>query len=184
MLKLVEAPAPFITLDDAKKHLNVTHTRDDTLIAAQVASAIAFLDGPNGYLGSAIASQKWEWKTGAFADPLRIPFGPLLTLDSLSYIDKGGATVLMDLSTVYVFGDACSPYIRSIGQFPSDVAQRDDAVTVRFTVGRAVVPPQLKSAALLIVGQLYRYREVDVDVRNFPTSFNAFDLAHPYRVVN
>lgn len=183
MLTLMEAPAPFITLPAAKKHLQLseTNTRDDAMITAQIASAIAFLDGPNGYLGCAIASQEWQWQAGAFIDPLRIPLGPILSIEALSYINTEGDTVAMDPATFYLFGDARSPYLRPIGQWPSDLAARDDAITLEFTAGRTVIPPQLVSAALLIVGQLYRYREVDVDVRNFPTSFSALDMAHPYR---
>lgn len=181
MLKLMEAPEAFISLPEAKAHLHVSHTRDDTMIEAQILAAIAFLDGPSGYLGCAIAAQKWEWKTGAFIDPLRVPLGPILSIEALSYLDPEGTTVSMDLSTAYLFGDARSPYLRPIGQWPSEVSSRDDAITLEFMAGRAEVPPQLKSAALLIVGQLYRHREIDVDVRNFPTSFSAMDLAHPYR---
>jgi uncharacterized phiE125 gp8 family phage protein len=183
MLTLLEAPTPFVTVPMAKAHLSVSHTRDDTMIEAQINSAIAFLDGPQGYLGSAIAAQKWRYQFGAFSDPLRLPIGPVISIDALSYWDTTGAIVQMDLATVYLFGDAVSPYVRPIGHFPSDVRTRDDAVTIDLTVGRASVPDQLVSAALLIVGQLYRHREIDVDVRNFPTSFGMYDLAHPYRAV-
>lgn len=183
MLTLMEAPQAFISLPEAKKHLNLSssHTRHDDMIEAQINSAIGFLDGPEGYLGSAIAPQKWKWQTGAFIDPMRVPLGPILSIDQLSYINTDGDTVVLDPATFYLFGDARSPYLRPIGQWRSDVANRDDAITLQFTAGRAQIPPQLVSAAMLIVGQLYRFREIDVDVRNFPTSFSAMDLARPYR---
>ena len=183
MLKLVEAPVPFVTLEDAKKHVQVVHTRDDEMITDQITSAIEFLDGPKGYLGAAIAPQKWLWKSGAFTDPMRFPLGPVVSIDSVSYIDGEGATVSLDLASVYLFGDSESPYLRPVSDFPTDVSCRDDAVSIEFTAGRAVIPAQLKSAVLLIVGQLYRFREIDVDFKHFPVGFSMFDLAHPYRAV-
>lgn len=183
MLTLVEAPAAIVTLPEAKKHLQIVHDRDDTLIEAQIASATAFLDGPYGYLASCIGPQKWRWQTGAFTDPLRLPIGPIISIDAISYRSVAGDPTAMDLAGVYVFGDAVSPYLRPVTAWPADVAQRDDAITIEVTAGRTVTPAPLKSAVLLIVGQLYRHREIDVDVRNFPTSFGAMDLARPFRMV-
>jgi uncharacterized phiE125 gp8 family phage protein len=183
MLTLVEAPEPFISTAEAKKHLNVVHSRDDAMIDGQIASAIAYLDGPQGYVGAAIARQTWNWKTGAFTDPLRIPLGPVASIVSLQYRDTDGATVVLDPSTSYLASDALGSYLRPIGNWPTNIACRDDAVSVTFIAGRLVVPPQLKSAALLLVGQLYLHREMDVDVRVFQTSFGAHDLARPYRVI-
>jgi uncharacterized phiE125 gp8 family phage protein len=183
MLTLVEAPAPFVTLAEAKKHLNVIHARDDAMIDGQIAAAIGYLDGPQGFLGACIALQTWEWKVGAFTDPLYLPLGPVVSVEAISYIDTDGTTVLMSLATSYLFGNACGHYLRPIGYWPSNVACRDDAVTVRFVAGRADAPPQLKSAVLLLVGQQYLHREIDVDEKTFATTFGAMDLARPYRVI-
>jgi uncharacterized phiE125 gp8 family phage protein len=183
MLSLVTAPVPFISTGEAKKHMNVSHSRDDALIDGYIDAAIAFLDGPNGYLGAAIARQTWNWKTGGFTEPMRIPLGPVASIVSIEYRDTEGATVVMDLATSYLASDALGSYLRPIGMWPSKVACRDDAVSVTFITGRLEVPPQLKSAALILTGQLYRYRETDIDVRTFQTSFGAMDLARPYRVI-
>lgn len=182
MLELLEAPTDFITLDDAKKHVEAPPSRDNTMIAAMVKSAISYLDGPNGYLGAAIAPQKWRWKTGAFCNLMRFPLGPVLTVESVKYTNFDGVLTTVSPADYYLFGDAESPYVRPIAYWPTDVQTRDDAVAIEFTAGRALIPPQLKSAALLIVGQLYLHREIDVDVRLFPTTFSMFDLAHPFRV--
>lgn len=180
MLTLLEAPADFVSLQEAKDHLK-SPTRDDDLVQSQIRAAISFLDGPSGYLGAAIASQKWRWQIGAFSSVMRIPLGPLLSVESVSYRNTGGTATVVNPTDYYPFADIEGPYLKPVSDWPSDAEDRDDAVTVDFTAGRAVIPPQLKSAALLIVGQLYLHREIDVDTRIFPTSFAMYDLARPYR---
>lgn len=181
MLELLDAPENFITLDEAKKHVEAPPSRDDAMIAAMIKSAIGYLDGPNGYLGAAIASQKWRWRTGAFSDFMRFPLGPILTVEAVNYFDVTGAQITVNPAEYYLFGDAQGPYLRAVDQWPTDLRDRDDAVSIEFTAGRLIVPEQLKSAALKIVGQLYLNREIDVDSRLFPTSFSMLHLAHPYR---
>lgn len=182
MLTLVEPAPAFILLADAKKHLNVTHNRDDSLIQGQIDSAIAFLDGPNGYLGCCIGEQRWAWKTAGFTSPFRLPLGPLQTVHSVTYKATDGTTKTVDAASYYDFRDAFGSMICPLGDWPTDVADRRDAVTVNFTAGFTAIPPQLKSAALLLVGHLYLNREQEVDTRTFPLGFGMYDLAHPYRV--
>jgi uncharacterized phiE125 gp8 family phage protein len=181
MLTLLEAPTDFISIEDAKDHISVHNNRDDTLIVGKIKAAIAYLDGPNGYLGAAIASQRWRWQTGAFSDVMRFPLGPVMTIESVSYRNDTGGTTTVAPADYYLFGDSEGPYLRPAVSWPRDVAARDDAVTVEYTAGRLVIPENLKSAALILIGQLYMHREQDVDVRIFETSFGFHDLARPYR---
>lgn len=181
MLTLLEAPVDFVSLDDAKNHVSVHHDRDDTLIDGKIKAAIAYLDGPDGYLGAAIAPQKWRWKTGAFNDLMRFPLGPVLTIEAVSYLNDAGGTTTVDPADYYLFGDSEGPYLRPVDAWPTDIRSRDDAVMIDFTAGRLIIPENLKSAALILVGQLYMHREQDVDVRIFETSFGFHDLARPYR---
>lgn len=181
MLTLLEAPADFITLEDAKDHVSVSHDRDDALIQGKIAAAIAYLDGPDGYLGAAIASQKWRWTVGAFSELMRFPIGPVITIESVSYRNEAGGVTIVDPADYYLFGDSEGPYLRPVSAWPIDVANRDDTVSIEYTAGRLAVPESLRSAALILVGQLYLHREQDVDVRVFETSFGFHDLARPYR---
>lgn len=181
MLTMLEAPVDFITTAEAKGHLSVHHSRDDALIASEIKAAIAYLDGPNGYLGAAIAAQEWSWTFGAFSDCIRLPFGPLISVDALRYRNAAGGTTTVGPTEYYLFSDADGPYVRPMDDWPTDLADRDDAVTIEFTAGRTVVPESLKNAALILIGQLYMHREQDVDVRIFETSFGFHDLARPYR---
>lgn len=181
MLTLLEAPVDFITLDDAKGHVTVSHNRDDALIQSKISAAIAYLDGPNGYLGAAIAPQKWRWTVGAFSDLMRFPLGPVLTIEGVTYRNDAGGTSTVNPADYYLFGDSEGPYLRPVSDWPTDVASRDDAVSIDYTAGRLVIPENLKNAALILVGQLFLHREQDVDVRVFETSFNFHDLARPYR---
>ena len=66
---VVTPPAPIVTLEEAKAHLRVDHADEDALITAVVATATAWLDGPDGWLGRALGEQMLEVDFPADGDP-------------------------------------------------------------------------------------------------------------------
>lgn len=153
---MVTAPAPVVTLAEAKPYLSVIGGHDDALITRLIASATAVLDGPTGILGRALGLQVWDgfltnWRHG----PIHIPMSPLVSVDAIGYRTNVGLaeTILpaQDFS-VFAVGDYHAPgYVTSPAGWPSLAATHADAVRIRFTAGWAAVPEPIKQAILVDV---------------------------------
>lgn len=196
-LKLVTAAANYpVTLTEAKAHLAVEHSDHDTLISAFIASACDYVDGPNGFLGRALIASTWDHYQDAFpgrCEPavIEIPLPPLISVTGVYYLASGVEQTLDPL--LYVVDDASKPgrvKLLPDSQWPTaDLAA--NAIRVRFDAGYQdmnsppgdAVPPAIKAAILLIVGDLYKHREdaqIGATVESLP--FTAERLLRPHRV--
>lgn len=160
------APAAMpVSLAEAKDHLRVDHADDDTLIGLLIAAATSELDGWSGILGRAIVTQAWAQRVDGFANPVRLPF-PAATIASVSYVDPAGATQTLASDQYRLMEDAMGSYIEPAFNvsWPS-VRYQSGSVTVNFTAGTAAadVPPAIKAAILLRVGDLYANRDVGIE---------------------
>ncbi len=63
MLRVIDPPAPLVTLERVKAHLRVDGAEEDDLIAVYIAAAQATIDGPGGWLGRALGRQTIEYRT-------------------------------------------------------------------------------------------------------------------------
>jgi uncharacterized phiE125 gp8 family phage protein len=164
-LEVGTAPAAtLISTAEAKSHLRISHTDEDTYLGALVAAVDNALDGPSGYLRRAIVEQEWVLKLGEFpAYRLVVPLPPLISLDSVTYYDLDNASQTLS-SSVYTLikpvGGAAYLELNATQMWPSTY-QRPDAITVAFTAGYATVPPAVKQAALLLLGEMYAARGDD-----------------------
>jgi uncharacterized phiE125 gp8 family phage protein len=173
---LITPPDPdvaAVTLDEAKIGLGITSTSQDDIVAAAIAAAADALDpASGGWLGRALRPQTWELQLRAFgshrahwhhtcANAILLPYPPLISVDSVKYLDSAGVDQTLALTTGYrvlgkgqVYGRAyiAPPYA---GAWP--VARFDDAsIRIRFTAGYAddsdpasAMPRSLKHAIIL-----------------------------------
>lgn len=160
-LKLITAPATTpVSLTEAKAHLRVDHTDDDTLITACIAAATAYVDGPNGWLGRALIEQTWELTIDEFPDnEIKIPMPPLIEVVSIKYDDTAGdeQTLSTDDYTVDLVSEP--GWVLPDDTWPSTF-DGINAVRIRFRAGyTGGVPADIKAAILLYIGTLYEHRE-------------------------
>lgn len=164
-LELVTAPAAtLISVDEAKAHLHISHTDEDTYLAALVAAVDNALDGPNGYLRRAVVEQDWRLKLPEFrSSRIYLPLPPLIDLTSVRYYDLDNVEQTLP-SSVYTLvtpaGAAAFLELNATQLWPSTY-QRRDAITIEFTAGYEAVPPAIKHAALIMLGELYAARGDD-----------------------
>lgn len=174
----VTAPAETpISLDEAKAHLRVDTSDEDSTIELYIAAATESIDGAEGTLGRCIVTQQWDYSFDSFQSPITVPLPRLISVDSITYRDVNGITQTLSSSAYSVFGQSISP----IDGWP-DTDGMEGAVTVRFTAGygnAASVPAPIKSALLLLVGELYKTRQDGASVSNIPATRS---LLLPYKV--
>lgn len=164
-----------LTLADAKAHLRVEHDDHDLMIQSLIDAAIEHFDGRDGWLGRALVQQTWELRLDRFPHCIEIPLPPLISLDSVKYVDISGNILTIPEADYQVVVEGFKkalvvPAYRLIWPIPRDVRQ---AVRVTFTAGYAAVtddspielinniPSTLLSALKLQVEMLYGRNPTD-----------------------
>lgn len=184
---LVTAPAEMpVTTAEAKAHLRVTHSSEDTLIESLVKAATAHLDGYSGILGRCLVTQTWRQDFDAFAHVMRLP---LLAagVTTVVHFDDAGASTTVDGANYELQDDALGSFVRFTDDYslPSGSAETR-AARITFTAGygaAADVPAALKVAILLLVGQWYFNRETTGPSDKVELPFAVSALITPYRRV-
>lgn len=183
-LTRITAPAPAVSLAEAKLHLRVEHDSEDALIETLIAAATGNLDGKDGILGRALMPQTWRMKLSAFpADDIVLPLPPLISVDSIGYTDSDDAAQTFEDFTVDLADGTITP---------DDAWPTGTDVVVTFTAGYPGeetdsppgpngVPAPIKQAILLLVGHWYANREAVT-----PQAANELPMAvqwliNPYR---
>lgn len=179
---VVTPPEPVVTLSEAKAHLRVRHSDEDALIEAYIFAATAHIDGPDGWLGRALGDQVLEAYSDVFRDCMRLPFGPVIEIVSVKYLAGTGDEVTV-LPTEYelrgwLLGSAFGK------RWPS-VLSHPEAVRIQYRAGYVDLPPPIRAAILLMVGDLYLNREtasIGAAASQIPMSTTVTNLLSPYRV--
>ena len=155
------ADAKPVTIDEAKLHLRVEHTADDTLITALIATATEQLDGRYGRLRRAILTQTWDLFECGFpvCRKWELPMPPLQQVVFVKYYDASNVQQTFDAENYDVITNAFAGYIKlKPGKSWPATYERDDAVDIQFKCGFGdadACPAPLKAAILLRIGDLY-----------------------------
>ena len=159
-LTVVTPPAsePF-TRELAKQHLRVDHGDDDAVIDLYLAQARSAVEA---HIKCALLPTVYSLKLDGFPAEIVLPVGPVLSAtNTISYVDDAGASQTLG-SSLYQFSTGEVGLIRpSYGNVWPSTRPQLDAVTVTFTAGwpdTASIPPAIKGALLMILGQLEKQR--------------------------
>ena len=185
-LALITAPTlAAVTLSEAKLHLRVDASDEDTLIAAMVAAATQRAQHETG---RAMMSQVWEQRLDAFPDAeIDLGLPPVQSITSITYIDPAGAT--QTVAPINYTLDASTPggwVVPALNYAWPETIAAANAVRVRFVTGAASqsdLPESLKAWILLQLGAMYKHREAfaaGVSVAELPGRFTD-SLLDPHR---
>lgn len=185
-LELLTAPAADpVTLAETKLRLRVDSAADDAGLARLITAATRHVEQ---LTRRALVTQSWALVLDAFpCGSIRVPLPPLVSVESVSYVDADGVTQTLDPSAYLVdrFGMLGQIHCAYGLDWPTTRAQ-PMAVRVEFTAGYGTaddVPGDVVAAILLMVAHLDQNREavqIGVTVAELPMGVAA--LLSPYVV--
>jgi len=170
-----------VTLAEAKAHLRVGGTTDDTYINTLITAARQWAEMHMGRICiTQTITEKWDWFPVGCVMDLR--WVPVQSFTSVGYLDSNGDTQTWDASkyAVDTIAQPCRIAPKYGETYPQTRAQIN-AVTLSYVAGYASagdVPTPIKQAILLMVGEMYEQRETSV--KQLPTSVEY--LLQPFRI--
>lgn len=185
-LERTDAPAtPLLDLTTAKQHLHVTHALEDSLIELYAAAVESALDGHQGTLGRALISQQWQLTLTAFpCGAIRLPLPPFISVDAFVYTPRDGVETTLTTADYVVRKNLGEAYVEP----PQGLAWPTgdmDSVVITFSAGFGDdaddVPAAIRAAALLMLADVYTYRDAKIAAA-LVTNPTVNALLSPYRV--
>ena len=173
-----------VTLAEAKTHMRVTHSDDDTYISTLINSACSTVEQ---FYGIALIQQSWSvfhdtWpEQGVF----NLPLAPIMSIADLLIYGEDDVAATIDHAHYYldVAARPCRLVLRN-GRTGPTPGRRANGIEIKLVAGfgaaASAVPNQVKQALLIIIADWYASRG-DVDAGTLPLS--ARSLLAPYRTV-
>ena len=166
-LVLDTPPSAIISAAEARRHLRILHTRDDTYIDSLIAAATYHVDGPDGALGRCLGEQTWVWTIDGFPAAngcLHIPMPPTVSVDSIVYDNTSNAETAYTGFRELHAGSTTGAYVLPAidGEYPETNGE-PGCVRVTFTAGFETLPATIRHAILLLVSHWNEHREAAVD---------------------
>ena len=167
-LSIVTQPATEpLTVAEAKSHLRVDITDDDTIIGEYISTARVFAEGVTR---RAFVAQTWDYTLDRFPlAAIKLPIQPVTSVSYVQYVDATGSTQTFtegtspDVAKYDVFTDGPrTTIVPKYNQVWPDTRDHPNVVTVRFVAGYSTFPADLKTALRLLVGHQYENREAVV----------------------
>lgn len=166
-LAVITAPAVEpVSATEAKLHLRVDHSEDDTYIGGLITMAREYVEGIKG---RALITQTLEQTLDGFPSsggPIRLSRPPLQSVTSVTYHDADGATSTVLASSVYYVDTVSHPgrlVLHDGESWPSDTLRPGNGVVVRYVAGygtAATAVPEIDiHLCKLLVTQFYQNRE-------------------------
>ncbi|RTL71915.1 MAG: hypothetical protein EKK41_07510 [Hyphomicrobiales bacterium] len=177
-----------VSLAEAKAHLRVDQSAEDTLIASLIVTSRLHIEAA---LGLALITQGWTWLLDAWPDlsELRLPMRPVRSIASIRVCDVAGIPVVLDPDSYRLDGaGAPARIIRQRGAVWPSPGIDGNGIEVNFVAGfgdtPADVPQPIRHAVLLLTAHWYDHREpVEVGSATAPIPPDVSSLLAPYRTL-
>jgi len=187
-LVITSAPAREpVTVSEAKAHLRVDGTAEDTLIGTLILTSRLHIEAA---LGLALMTQSWRLTLDAWPKrrELELPLRPLRSVSSVNVLTADGAAETVSPASYVVDIDGTPPRIvPNSGSWPQP-EKAANGIEIEFTAGfgdeAADVPAPVRQALLLLIAHWYEHRDpIEVGSRDAAIPAAVSDLLAPYRAV-
>ena len=138
-----------ISVAEAKAHMRVDISDDDTLIAALITAARRWIEDLTGIR---MVTQTWYYYLDAFPceDVITLPIGPVSAVSSVKYTPSGGVQTTFSGSIGYETDLASLPAriaLKSGQSWPADTLNRVNGVCIEFVAGYVAVDSMVAARA-------------------------------------
>lgn len=158
VLNTAAASTP-VTLTEAKAHLRVDGSDEDTLITSLIEAATSAVEEETG---RALVTQTWDYSISQPSGAVALPLAPVASISSMSYYDTDDNSQSLTVGDYYLFKgtDTACVEPKDNVDWPT-TKDRPDALTITFIAGQAAadVPQALKQAVLLLIAHWFENRE-------------------------
>ena len=181
MLQIVTPPAAEpITLSQAKAHLRVDGSDEDTYITSLIRIAREYAEHD---ASRAFATQTVKETFPAFADSFELARGPVVSVSSVKYLDSLAQQQTASTSLYYLDQSGLTAVLRLVpGQTWPTSSLRTGGIEITYVTGTWPSDPTgALQFILLLIGTMYAARESDAERAMTRLPF-ADRLLDPYRV--
>ena len=185
-IKIITPPATEpVTLTQAKAHMRVDYSTDDTYITSLIQTAREYCES---FQNKAYITQTLEIALDTFpCDEIRLPRPPLASVTSIKYYDLNDVEATVSSSDYFVdtYAEPGTINLNYNTYWPVTTLRPTNAVIVRYIAGGSTVSNKIKHAIMLLVNHWYENREVvsRVMVLDKETKFAVTSLLSQDRVV-
>lgn len=182
-----------ITIEEARQHLRIdtygsppAHP-DDGLIMMQLAAAREYCER---YLGYSVAQHTVEMALDSFTEDIELPLGPVLSIQSLTYIDEDDDEITLDPADYSLDVFASNPWrLTSVNDWPTALGDASHPIRITYLTGYSSgspsnnpLPAAIRAAILLVLGSLYEQREDSSEVKQESIPLGVAALLDFFRV--
>lgn len=193
VLRLVtDAAVEPVSTDDAKTHLKVSGSSEDSYIASLVKTARKSVER---YLNRALITQTWKAYYDEWEDVMSLGKAPVQSVTHVKYYDYTASLTTL-LASAYYYGDTISEPGKVVRRYdavyPETETNRPNAIEIQFVAGygdaSTDVPEDIIHAVKLLVTDLYDNRgeivvgtnvvRIPGHIQNLLHSYRLYDFAH------
>ena len=147
-----------VSLADACAQVRVDD--DDAANSAKLGDILmAAQSHVEAYTGTALTGRTVRVRCESFADLAYLPFGPVRSIGSIAYVDSSGVPQTLDAGQYELRADGLEAAIAPALNVTWPSLAAGSLITVMAVIGYVDIPDVVRSAVLLIIGELFEKRE-------------------------